>query len=179
MSKAEETFNSFEGTAATWMAALDEYSPEQFGRKPSEEEWSIGQVYNHLIGMAYGLQLRSMETCLAGNGEVSEGGKTPPGEITFATGNFPVPRIKVPASPQYTPSQPEDIEGVRGQLAALVDTMRASMERVTSYDPLMKAPHPALGLLNADEWYQSVEIHFRHHLGQKERLDTWLATPTE
>jgi hypothetical protein len=37
-----------------------------------------------------------------------------------------------------------------------------------------KTAHPAFGFLDAFEWFQLIEIHFRHHLRLKNRLDKFL-----
>jgi hypothetical protein len=34
-----------------------------------------------------------------------------------------------------------------------------------------KTQHPALGMLNAKEWFHSLEMHSRHHLNQKAELE--------
>ncbi len=175
MSRAEESFKAFEKVVAEWRTALDDYTPEQFALKPSAEEWSIGQVYAHLLQTAHFMQLRNAGECLAGNGARSATGHNANGEGVFAANAFPPIQIKVPASPGYTPRQPEGIEGLREELDALTETMRSFAGRIAGFDPEVRLSHPGLGLLNAEEWYLMVEMHFRHHLHQKRRLDAWLA----
>ncbi|MEW5597133.1 DinB family protein, partial [Peribacillus frigoritolerans] len=34
-----------------------------------------------------------------------------------------------------------------------------------------KVQHRRMGYLNAEEYFQLIEMHFRHHLRQKERID--------
>lgn len=175
MSRAEESFKAFEKVVEQWRMALDDYTPEQFTLKPSEEEWSVGQVYVHLLQSAHFMQLRNAEECLAGNGARSETGRNANGDGVFAANALPPIQIKVPASPAYTPRQPESIGELRAQLDALTDTMRSLAGRMAGFDPEIRLSHPGLGLLNAEEWYLLVEMHFRHHLHQKGRLDAWLA----
>ncbi len=177
MSTIPEIFRNFEDVASTWIQELERYTPEQFLRKPSLEEWSIGQVYRHLLQSANDMQLRNMEECLAGNGTPSTAGRTPAAESIFATGSLPPIQIKVPPSPYYTPRQPESLQSVRREMEHLIDVMRSASERVPGHDPTMTIAHPALGPLNAGEWYWMVAMHFHHHLRQKERLDAWLAEP--
>jgi hypothetical protein len=40
---------NFEKIAGEWIKDVELYSDEQFLRKPDEHQWSIGQVYVHLI----------------------------------------------------------------------------------------------------------------------------------
>jgi len=37
-----------------------------------------------------------------------------------------------------------------------------------------KSKHPGLGFFSASEWFQFAEMHLRHHLKQKERIDRFL-----
>lgn len=37
-----------------------------------------------------------------------------------------------------------------------------------------KTKHPGLGYFNASEWLRFAEMHFRHHLKQKKRIDDFL-----
>jgi hypothetical protein len=82
-------------------------------------------------------------------------------------------RIQVPPSPQYTPQQPESKE-------QLVQGLNAVMSRMKEIEPMIEKaplentfPHPRLGALNAKEWFMLVEMHYRHHLHQKDRLSKY------
>jgi hypothetical protein len=37
-----------------------------------------------------------------------------------------------------------------------------------------KTKHPGLGYFSAKEWLQFANMHFRHHLRQKKRIDVFL-----
>ncbi len=52
----------FEELATYYMEELEKYSIEQFRIKPSAEEWSLGQMYNHLITSTY-MQLDAITKC--------------------------------------------------------------------------------------------------------------------
>lgn len=183
----KETLRKFEETVSGYIRELDGTGLEQLLWKPAEDEWSLGQMFMHLIRSAQLMQLRNAALCLGPDGgpEVSRAGKTKPGEDLFKTGSFPPDRIRVPPSPQYTPPQPESKE-------QLVDGLRDTVRRMVEIEPLIAskfAPvtqvrlepgkgivrntvlHPRFGGLNALEWFQLIEMHYRHHLLQKMRLD--------
>lgn len=164
--------SSFRSTAAPWQAALDAYSDEHFGTVPAPGQWSIGQVYAHLVGGTRRYHLERIDTCLGG-GEGS-GGKTMPGRIVFLLGSFPPVRVRVPPSPRYTPVQPAGRNAVRADLQQLIEVIARLAERLSNGRGSGKARHAALGMLDAWEWYQLIEMHFRHHLRQKARLDSFL-----
>jgi len=100
-------FYQFEKTARVWLVALNDYTDEQFARKPAAGQWSIGQVYYHLVVGTENFHLRACQKCIEHQAELVEGGKTLPGKIVFGLGSFPPAKVHVPPSPQYTPKQPQ------------------------------------------------------------------------
>ena len=168
------SLSQFNAVLDTWENALNDYSEADFLKKPSEDSWSIGQVYNHLLRSTQFFHLKHAETCLENDDNASTWKKIP-GLITYFKGSFPNMQIKVPASPQYTPRQPENIAAIRDNIPVLRNKM-AEMAARLEQKPLKKGKtaHPAFGFLNAKEWFIMIEMHFRHHLRQKERLDKFL-----
>ncbi|WP_438348630.1 DinB family protein [Paenibacillus sp. FA6] len=166
-----ESLKCLEEITNTYLDELNVLSIEQLTRQPSENEWSIGQMYLHLIGSALFMQIRSIEECMtqADTFSTTEG-KTEAGKAIFEQGGFPPIRIHVPASPQYTPQQPRDKEQITEGLNTVLRRMKEIEPRLDQSSLLNTAPHPRLGALNAREWFIFVEMHYRHHLLQKDRL---------
>lgn len=157
-----------------WKTALPAYSEDAFQQKPHDEAWSIGQVYAHLTDATRFFHMRMIEGCL----QSSEGDEVPASEgwsQMKAAGSFPPIRIKVPASPQYTPRQPENVTVIAEKLDALETDLLALGDAIAKASHSGKQAHPRLGALDAQEWFQLIEMHFRHHLRQKANLDQWLA----
>jgi hypothetical protein len=169
-----KVLTKFNAVLDTWEKALSDYSEIDFLKKPADDAWSIGQVYVHLIGSANRFHLKQVEICLE-KPENAEQSKKMPGRITYFLGSIPPTKVKVPPSPEYTPPQPKDIASVKSSITALRPKM-AEMAAVLDkkQGKTGKTAHPAFGFLDAFEWFQLVEIHFRHHLRQKERLDKFL-----
>lgn len=170
----QKTLKKFETVAQEWVRALDTYSDQNFLQKPDEQSWSIGQVYNHLVTGTNRFHLQQIATCMENRGKEMKGGKKFPGKFVFFTGSFPNTRIKVPPSATYTPKQPDGREVMREGLIQLIQTMRDAAAKLPPASPTMKTEHPAFGYLNAEEWFRLIEMHFRHHLRQKKRLDHFL-----
>lgn len=103
-----EALQRFEETVQVYLQELDGFSMEELQYRQAEDEWSIGQMYQHLIQSALVMHLRNMEQCLNPNGGAgaSAARKTREGAAVFEQGSFPPIRIQVPPSPQYTPEQP-------------------------------------------------------------------------
>ncbi len=175
MKITQSILSQFEKTAEVWLASLSQYSEEEFAKKPNADSWSIGQVYNHLIAGARLYHLQQIAQCLEGKQTERNVGKKLPGKLIFFLENFPPMRIKVPPSKTYTPKQPPNIEAMKTGLEKLIKIIRETEQKLSGASEIQKTGHPAFGFLNAREWFQLIEMHFRHHLRQKKRLDRFLA----
>lgn len=176
MKTAQSILSQFEKTAEIWLDSINQYSEEQFAKKPDTDSWSIGQVYNHLIVGTRLYHLQQIALCLESKQTDGNAVKTLPGKLMFFIGSFPPMRIKVPPSITYTPAQPPNIEAMRSGLEKLILIMRGTERKLSAASEVSKTEHPAIGSLNAREWFQLIEMHFRHHLRQKKRLDRFLAS---
>jgi hypothetical protein len=163
-----EILSAFERSAEIFRGALASYTEEQFAAKPDADSWSLGQMYFHLVNGTQVYHMRQISNCLAGS---ETGGKKLPGKIFFFIGSFPPVRVKVPPSEAYTPKQPADIAAMRDGLEIVIGKMRELSKTISVSESIGKAQHPAFGFLSALEWYQLIEMHFRHHLKQKNRLE--------
>lgn len=175
---AKEILAQFQATVGIWKAALDTYSDTQLRTQPAPDEWSIGQVYIHILRSALFFHSKQVEACLQTSDNSNEP-THPQAVLMFEQGSMPPDRISVPASPQYTPPQPES----KAQILTLFGEVEAMMKRlseeidavVSAGKPLGKTPHPRFQFFSAMEWFQLIEMHYRHHLHQKGRIDEFLA----
>lgn len=96
----------FEETAAHYIHELNQFSLEQLRQKQSDNEWSIGQMFQHLISSALYMQLRNVDECLLPSQDLTGAGaeKTELGVALFSQGSFPPTRIHVPPSHNILPS---------------------------------------------------------------------------
>jgi len=175
MKTTQSILSQFEKTAGIWLASLSQYSEEQFAKKPNADSWSIGQVYNHLVAGTRLYPLQQIVQCLEGKQTEINGRKQLPGKVTFFLGSFPPMRIKVPPSETYTPKQPQNIDAMKSGLEKLIKIIQETEKKISDASEISKTAHPAFGFLNAREWFHLIEMHFRHHLRQKKRLDRFLA----
>ncbi len=170
---AENIFNKYLKVASIWKSELENYSEEQFTRKPSLESWSIGQVYEHLVNGALNFHVKQIELCLI-NDENKQEKKTFIGKLMFFMNSFPPIRIKVPPSPAYTPKQPENKGKIGAGMRLLQKKLQDLSAEIDNAVHFGKTKHPNLGYLGAKEWYQLIVMHFRHHFLQKKRIDLFL-----
>ncbi|BFH59623.1 DinB family protein [Paenibacillus azoreducens] len=172
----QEIVQKLEEITDLYIKELDRFSMEELTRKPDEEEWSLGQMYMHLINASLYMHLRNVRACAeSAEGVLNGGEKSERGEAAYLNREFPNMRVRVPASPGYTPPQPASKEQLREGLRSVLTQMKETEPLVYSAPPQNKIVHPGFGALNAAEWFMLIEMHYRHHLRQKERLEQFLA----
>ena len=171
--KAEKIHKEMLNTLGIWQYALEKYSEDELKKKTSDESWTMGQVYSHIIDGTLKFHLAQVEKCLEGN-ENMEKGKSMPGKIVFLINSFPPIKIKVPPSDEYTPKQPENKEAVLKNLNILQDKLKELSQKIDSSNAKGKTKHPGFAYLSAIEWYKLIGLHFKHHLRQKSRIDVLL-----
>jgi len=171
----EKAIHSLEETMAFYIREVELFSLEELQKKSSEDVWSIGQMIQHLIQSAQ-MQLGHIEKCLSERdySPATSIGKTDAGIAVFAEGSFPPDPIQVPPSPQYTPAQPHD-------KMLLIQRLHETIRRIREIEPALNqrpshrtVPHPRFGGLNAEEWFLLIDMHYRHHLLQLDRLKAFL-----
>ncbi|RCX23748.1 DinB family protein [Fontibacillus phaseoli] len=172
MKSTAEALQEFKATVEGYLSELENFDMERLLIKTAEEEWSIGQMYMHLIQSAQFMHLDYVDRCLAGSEATLalKDEKTEQGKAVFELGSFPPIRIRVPASPQYTPKQPESKEQLTEGLHRIVKRMERTEAELSQAPEENKILHPGFGALNAKEWFLLIEMHYRHHLLQLERL---------
>ncbi|QJD85431.1 DinB family protein [Cohnella herbarum] len=171
-----ESLKRLEETVDYYLEQLEGIAEEPLSRKPSEEEWSIGQLYVHLIQSSRFMNLRHIGLCQEGNDPaiVVGGVKNEAGFEVFRNSGFSDVKIHVPPSPQYTPKQPDGKAELNEGMRALVLSMKEIEPKLQEIPPEHTVLHPRLGALNAEEWFKMVEIHFGHHLKQLRRLQQFI-----
>lgn len=170
-----EIVSGVEAQTKVYLNELSNVSMEQLCRKPSDDEWSLGQMMVHLMNSAT-IQLRNVELCRnAADPAVRVAGtKNDRGKAAFREGSFPPVRIHVPPTPEYTPAQPQSKDEIREGMQDVIARMRAIMLTVDEIPNENTVEHPGFGNLNAKEWFQLIEMHYRHHRHQLVRLQDFL-----
>lgn len=162
----------FDTTIQQWIDQLGHYTLSQLWRPPRAGSWSLGQVYNHIIDDTswFAGQMKEALECRENAGETMH----PNARAMFERNGFPDIRIEGPATNTFI-AQPQSIEELARRLAAIKTTVD---DLFREFDPTAstgKTQHPGLHFFSAVEWLQFSEMHMRHHLRQKERIDAALA----
>lgn len=161
----------FKRTIDHWLEQLDRYGFPQLRAKPSQSAWSLGQVYMHLIESTAHF-LEEARRCLSSNDHEHEEA-SPSAKMMFDSNELPDILIEGPASNRNTPQPDSKDQLINGlmNLKAELDTLCALMS-VSEFRG--KTRHPGLRYFGAHDWLRFAEMHFRHHLRQKRRIDDFL-----
>lgn len=157
----------FEETIQLWIDSVDDYNVAMLLQKPAENSWSMGQVYMHIIvdtGYFAGQIKLALETDENANETMHEDAAA-----IFENDGFPDTKIVNAAAGQ--PPQPSSIEAVKNGLSAIRQEIVTGCTSNHLDLARGKTRHPGLLYFNALDWLRFVEMHMRHHLRQKKRID--------
>jgi hypothetical protein len=154
-----------------WINDLTHYNFLQLSVKPSPDSWSLGQLYMHLIE-ATEHYVGQAEICLSNDENLPEEASYAAKKM-FLHNSFPDERIPGPASNEYTPEPVSKEQIMAGfvKLKIQIDRLKISIAKNKTGG---KTKHPGLNYFNANEWLQFAEMHMRHHLKQRKRIDEFL-----
>jgi hypothetical protein len=158
-------------TISHWIECLDQYPTQQLITRPTPDAWSIGQLYLHLISdsrfyieqayFAFKTDEHATVETLPTTKELLEKNEFPDIKITGNPANALIP-------------QPRDKQELVDGLVQLQRDIIDLNTFVTEKKSIGKSEHPGLGYLTPREWLQLMDMHYRHHLRQKKRIDLFL-----
>ena len=166
--KAHIILDRFNETIEKWIGALDSYTLEMLCRQPRAGSWSLGQVYIHIIDDTtwFAEQVR---TCLLTNAN-SEKEMQEDAKVLFRNNAFPDRQLTGPST-GVNMRQPASKDELLEGLTSLKDKVNQLFFASDPSVSIGKTQHPGFQFFNAMEWLQFAEMHMRHHLRQKERID--------
>jgi hypothetical protein len=163
--------SAFTTTIQIYIDALDDYTLDMLRQPPGEGNWSLGQVYRHILDDTEwftGQMAAALATSENSDKDMHEDAKW-----MFRNNGFPDRQIKGPATNTFIP-QPESKEEFRERLMAIKAEVNRLFTGVDASRTAGKTRHPGLLYFSAGEWLQFAEMHMRHHLRQKARIDAAL-----
>jgi hypothetical protein len=158
----------FNDTLNNWAEALSMYSFSELKATPIPGRWSLGQIYMHLMQESE-FFFEQVKTC-ASNDENAEEQMLPEGREMFLNNGFPDQLIEGPPTNALV-TQPDSKEYLVGRLGDLRSQIEFLAEFIATTSFNGKTRHPGLGFFDAGEWFQFTEMHLRHHLRQKARVE--------
>jgi hypothetical protein len=159
----------FNMTIQQWIVQLDNYSIEMLLQRPQADAWSLGQVYTHIIEDTT-FYLEQMKAALASKNAFAERSMRSHARAIFQNNAFPDMALENPFNdinikpPQSKDELIQSLSFIQNEVNRLFDNIDLSAAKG-------KTEHPGFAFLDAFEWLQFGEMHMRHHLRQKKRID--------
>jgi hypothetical protein len=158
----EALWNDMESVRAQLLKEAEGLSQTQSDWRPSEEEWSVGEILHHLT-------LAEVGTGKLTSKLLKEAPQPMPPFPPDLTGFMPVPPSPGPArAPEVVyPERGHALERLIADLRAVRERSRQSVERLAAVDPrVLRWRHATLGEMDLAQWWL---LHVRHetdHLHQ-------------
>jgi hypothetical protein len=162
---------NFHTTIDLWLSSLNHYTLPQLLLKPSPSSWSLGQVYMHLIENTDWF-FDQVRTCISSNDNAHKQA-SPAGKEMLLNNAFPDIQMEGPPDNDHTP-QPKSKKEIISALTRQKAEIDMIAKQIETSKFKGKTRHPGLQYFNANEWFQFAEMHLRHHLRQKARIDEFL-----
>lgn len=156
-----------------WIAQLQHYSFNQLCAKPAPQSWSLGQMYMHLISDT-NFYIDQINECIKSNDNATEEA-TAAGKTMLLNNSFPDEIIEGNPANAYLP-QPNSKEQLTSDLHQIKLAVQNINKQIINGAVAGKTKHPGLGYFGVNDWLQFADMHFRHHLRQKKRIDDFLLT---
>ena len=162
----------FNKTINIWIDELSQFHLKHLLTKPDTKSWSLGQVYEHLIEETswYNCQIEMT----LGNEDNIEKATSGVAKILFKRGSFEDKRFQGDPLISENVKQPTTKAQLKSDLEQLKKDTNDIWRRIENTSKYGKSEHPGLGFLNCYEWIQYSEMHMRHHLKQKDRIEKFL-----
>lgn len=169
INKVKIFLNQFNATIGQWIDYLDSYSIEMLHQRPQTNAWSLGQVYVHLIEDTT-FYLEQIELALSSNNLNADKSMSSRAKVLFGNNEFPDMALENPSN-DINLKQPQSNEELSQGLISIRNEMNKLFAEVDLSTANGKTDHPGFAFFNALEWLQFAEMHMRHHLRQKKRID--------
>jgi len=177
--KPAQVLDRLDRTLDEWRRCIDAFGDRSFQLRPATDAWCAGQVVHH-VALASDYLLDNALACARGEGEKGRWAMLP--ALMFAWGSFPPIRIRLGEVPKdvepIRQPDPIDREWARRLLDRIHERMQGAAPAVERAAPDLRREHFAAGWFNGHQWFQSVEMHARHHLRQVGRLARHAPRPT-
>lgn len=161
-------YNSLIDVIKNYSYKLNSFSEESFQFKYEVNTWSSAEVYAHII-TANKLSLRGMLKAQLGEATEDISPLSWSARLIFFTGRIPKGR-KVPELFKNRTPQFNSIAEAKSALDDLENELNNLWDNRNLWSKTQKIKHPALGLLNNEQWIKFMLIHSKHHLKQLKRI---------
>lgn len=169
-----EISKNLSNTFEIYLSSLPSYTHEAFDFKKEEDIWSLGQMYEHLYTSGIYFFLANINRCLEKRKGTLDAAPNKSGFFVLKNNEIPEGKYERPDTGRNPEPVSRGIQFYEKNLPQLLTEFLKKEDLVSNDSGEYRTEHPYFGFLNAREWYQSMEIHLRHHLRQKAELESYI-----
>jgi hypothetical protein len=158
----EALWNELEAVRGEILKEVEDLSQVQADWRPSERDWSVGEIIHHLT-------LAEVGTGKLTSKLLKEAPQPLPPFPADLRGFAPLPAPQGPAEapPAVRPERGRPLGELIAGIKAARERSRQSIERLAAVDPRpLTWPHPILGELDLAQWWMLQARHDADHLQQ-------------
>ncbi|WP_299441506.1 hypothetical protein [uncultured Aquimarina sp.] len=171
---SKDPIATFKKRSEKWYRDLQNYDQESLYHKPSSNQWSLAELYDHIIRVAKTYQLPNFHKCTENDTKKGKS-KNSIAYLIFNLNIVPSRSIKMESFPPKIVSNftPEIVERslLENNFKEFILEILSNEVLIKQCDKAIRHNHPFFGMINAVEWFSLIEIHMRHHERQKKRLE--------
>ncbi len=168
--------DNFNKTIDVWLDELQHYDIDKLLVKPDTASWSMGQLYRHIIEET-NWYFEQIELCFDRKENPIQTMKES-AKSMFHNNSFPNEIIKGDPFISDNVKQPTDWQTLQVDLQKLKRDVNEIWLKIEKATIAGKSEHPGHGFFDPLEWFQYAEMHMRHHLKQKGRINNFLKIMT-
>lgn len=159
----EALWRDLESVRALVLKEVEGLSQGQADWRPSEKDWSVGEIINHLTLAEVGTgKLTSKLLKDAGSGDAPF-----PADLKHFAPLAPLPPGPAEAPPGVRPEGGYAVGRLLTDIRAARERTRQTIERLATVDPRpLRWTHPLLGEMDVSQWWQLQARHDADHLQQ-------------
>lgn len=173
----EKSIKKFNKIASEWLIDLTKMDEEKISINPTEDSWSLAEVYDHVMKVARSYQIPNLKRSVTKSAERKKS-KNKIGIAIFNLGirkqvkmrmqSFPAPLVKAFTPEKRTKADLiQDFELFIKEVNELKGILIASSKKNKHY-------HLMFGDINTKEWFSLIELHIWQHNKQKDKIKAFL-----
>lgn len=154
----------FRQTTTELLALIERFDNEGFNRKPAPDQWSAGEVAEHLLIFDTRLSDILKTATYPTDRDISEKVPTVNARVSNRVNKIDAPPFLIPSpDPKSVTAITEKIRAERLHIDTLIKETDLSLHS-------KEFPHRLFGELTAYEWINLIDLHGRRHMEQLREL---------
>ena len=175
--ETKKLLNIFNKKINTWLLDLEQMDENLISIKPSENSWSMAELYDHVMRVGRSYQIPNLKQSITASAKTKKR-KNLTGLAIFNLGvrknikmrmeNFPAPLVEA-----FTPEKRSKSDLIK-DFKLFIEEVNDLKEILNNSTKKNKQYHPMFGDITTKEWFALIELHIWQHDKQKKSIKDFL-----